>query len=624
LDFSVRLIPEYVLQKTSVVKHFNVIGRLFSLSQRERAGVRESHSNPLPVFDILLTMKKFCLACITLALFGCSSLHYTRETAPATNHKIRIVLVGDSTVNEHTGWGLGFKQFVDTNQVEVINVAAGGRSSQSFMREGRWTNALALKGDYYLIQFGHNNEPGKPGRSTDMATFIANMKQYVADSRAIGATPVLVTPLTRRQWDKDHPGKIKSSLAPYAEDVRKIAADENVPLVDLQARSIELCEKLGPEKCYEFSPTKIVDGKIAYDGTHLLGPGRVMFAQLVVDELRKAVPALDPVLLDHPRDPMPTLPDDAYDAIVANDISASYTSLQSAIDAVPTNFARPFRILVKAGTYQGQFIVPPEKNNIELIGEDLTNSVLTYNFNQHEHDTNADFRFPGTGVVVLGDDFHAENLTFQNTSGDHGQALALRVDGDRATFNHCRILGWQDTVMLNKGRDYLTNCYIAGRVDFIYGSATAIFDRCEIHSKNGGHVTAANTPENQPYGFVFMNCNLTSDPHPWISPAGVPANRPTNGLPAKADLGRPWRPYASVTYLNCEMGAHIKPEGWNNWRNPANELTARFSEYDSTGPGANPDKRFKWSKQLTKEQADKITIESVLGGKDGWNPTTLH
>ncbi len=576
----------------------------------------------IPYFSawFIPNMKKLCVACIAFTLFGCSSLHHAQKTTPP-DHKIKIVLVGDSTVNDRTGWGLGFKQFVDTNKAEVINVAAGGRSSMSFMREGRWTNALALKGDYYLIQFGHNNEPGKPGRSTDMPTFIANMKQYVADTRAIGATPVLVTPLSRRQWDKANPGKIKSSLAPYAEDVRQIAADEHVPLVDLQARSIELYEKLGPEKCYEFSPTKIVDGKTVYDGTHLQGPGRVLFARLVVNELRKAVPALDPVLLDKPYNPMPRLDVDGYDAIVANDVSASYTNLQLAINAAPTNSTRPYRILIKSGSYQGQFIVPKGKNHLEFIGEDLTNTVLTYGLNVREQDDNTDLRFRGTGVIVLGDDFYATNLTIQNTSGDHGQALALRVDGDRAIFNHCRILGWQDTVMLNLGRDYFTNCYVAGRVDFIYGSAAVVFNRCEIHSKNGGHVTAANTPRNKPYGLVFMNCNLTGDPQPWVNADGVATNVPMNGLPAKADLGRPWRPYASVTYLDCEMGAHIKPEGWNNWRNPTNELTARFSEYNSTGPGANPEKRFKWAKQLTQEQADKITVEAVLGGEDDWNPT---
>jgi pectinesterase len=154
-------------------------------------------------------------------------------------------------------------------------------------------------------------------------------------------------------------------------------------------------------------------------------------------------------------------------------------------------------------------------------------------------------------------------------------------------------------------------------VDFIYGSATAVFDHCEILSRNGGHVTAASTPKDHPYGFVFMDCRLTGDPHPWVSAEGVPAN--TNSAPT-ADLGRPWRPYASVTYLNCEMGDHIRPTGWNNWRNPTNELTARYAEYKNTGPGATPDQRFKWTKQLTDTEAKDYTIEKILGGEDNWKP----
>jgi pectinesterase len=222
------------------------------------------------------------------------------DTISAADHKIKIVLVGDSTVTDSSGWGLGFKQFLDTNRVECINTARGGRSSMSFMREGRWTNALALKGDYYLIQFGHNNEPGKPGRSTDMAAFVSNMTQYVDDVLATGAKPILVTPLTRRQWDRENPGKIKSSLAPYAGEVRKIAAAKNVPLVDLHARSIELCESLGKEKCYEFSPVKIVGGTNVFDGTHLKPNGSVMVARLVVGELKKKLPELASVLRDEP------------------------------------------------------------------------------------------------------------------------------------------------------------------------------------------------------------------------------------------------------------------------------------------------------------------------------------
>jgi pectinesterase len=544
-------------------------------------------------------------------LVGISSL---RAADAASAHKIKIVLVGDSTVQDSSGWGLGFKQFLDTNKAELINTARGGRSSMSFMREGRWTNALALKGDYYLIQFGHNNEPGHPGRATDMPTFIANMTQYVDDALAIGAKPVLVTPLTRRQWDRENPGKIKSSLAPYADEVRKIAAAKNVALVDLQARSIELCENLGREKCYEFSPVKIVDGTNTFDGTHLKPNGSVMFARLVVDELRKSSPELASVLREEPMDANPCF----YGAVIYEDGSGTQTNLQDAINAAPDNDTNTFSILINPGTYQGQIVVPKTKKHIKFVGEDADKTILTYPFNVNEPPPGETYPF-NPGVVIAGDDFSAENITMQNTSGDHGQALALRVDGDRETFNNCRILGWQDTLMVNNGRDYFTNCCIAGRVDFIYGSATVVFDRCEIHSRNGGHVTAASTPKDKPFGFVFVNCNFTGDPQPWISPEGIPAN--TNS-PPKADLGRPWRPYASVTCLNCEMGDHIKPEGWNNWRNPTNELTARYAEYNSTGPGANPDKRVKWTRQLTKAEAENVTIESVLGGSDGWNPVT--
>jgi len=543
---------------------------------------------------------------------SCLLLSLTATLAADSGHKIKIILIGDSTTQDRTGWGLGFKQFVDTNRAECINLAMGGRSSMSFMKEGRWTNALALKGDYYLIQFGHNNEPGKPGRSTDMPTFVSDMTKYVDDALAIGAKPILVTPLTRRQWDKENPGKIKSSLEPYAEEVRKIAQAKHVPLVDLHARSIELCEKLGREKCYEFSPTKIVDGtNTTYDGTHLQGIGRVLFAQLVVNELRKVAPELSPVLLAEPRDKNPKLAEDRFDAIVSNDVSANYTNLQAAINAAPDNGSAPFRISIKPGIYQGQFIIPKEKHNIQFLGEDATNTIITYDLNVRETNATSIPRFLGIGMIVLGDDFRAEKITFQNTSGDHGQALALRIDGDRAILKNCRMLGWQDTLRVDNGRDYFTNCYIEGRVDFIYGDATAVFDRCEIHSKNGGHVTAANTPKDHPFGFVFLNCKLTGDANPWN----------TNSVTPMADLGRPWRPYASVTYLNCELGAHIKPEGWNNWRNPTNELTARYAEYKSTGPGANPDQRFKWTKQLTQEEAAKITLDSVLGGNDHWNPT---
>ena len=539
--------------------------------------------------------------------------------ATTNGTKLKIVLIGDSTMTDGAGWGLGFKQFLDPDQVTLINAARGGRSSLSFLQEGRWTNALALKADYYFIQFGHNNEPGKPGRSTDLPTFVRNMNQYVDEARASGAKPVLVTPLVRRQWDPEHPGKIKSSLVPYAEAVRTLAAEKQVPLVELHDRARDLCESLGRDKCRElFSPIKTADGTNTYDNTHLRGVGRVMFARLVVAELRRAAPELAPVLRAEPLAADPEVANARFSAVVSTDGSGTHTNLADAIAAAPENGTNEFNILLKPGTYAGQFVIPKTKRHLKLTGEEPEHTILTGALNQNEPSpAGGRARYHNASVVVLGDDFSAEKITFQNTSGDHGQALALEVEADRAVFQQCRLLGWQDTLLVNNGRDYFTNCYVEGRVDFIYGSATAVFDRCEIRSKNGGHVTAASTPKEQPFGLVFLNCRLTGDPRPWVGPDGVPAN--TNSRPM-ADLGRPWRPYASVAYLNCEMGGHISPQGWNNWRNPTNELTARFAEYHSTGPGAQPQARHGWTRQLKDDEAKAYTLENLLGGADHWKP----
>lgn len=214
--------------------------------------------------------------------------------AEATNAapKIKFVLVGDSTVTDKSGWGLGFKQLL-TDRAECVNTAAGGRSSKSFINEGKWTNALALKGDYYLIQFGHNDEPGKgPERETQPATtYRENMTRYVDETRAIGAQPVLVTSLVRRHWDANGDGKITSSLVPYVEVVKQIAAEKNVPLIDLHASSQELCERLGRQQCNALSPIK---GTNEVDNTHLNAKGSLVFARLVVAGLVKAVPELAP------------------------------------------------------------------------------------------------------------------------------------------------------------------------------------------------------------------------------------------------------------------------------------------------------------------------------------------
>jgi pectinesterase len=308
------------------------------------------------------------------------------------------------------------------------------------------------------------------------------------------------------------------------------------------------------------------------------------------------------------------------DFVVSLDGSGDFKTIQDAIAALPQSSPDRLIVHLKPGTYSGPFVIPSDKPNITIEGDDPATTILTWDRNVRDPIPAGNDGF-NPGLQVRADDFQAQHLTIQNTSGDHGQALALRVDADRDVFLDCRIIGWQDTLMINNGRDYFRDCYIAGRVDFIYGSATAWFENCEIHSRNGGHVTAASTPQDHPWGFVFNNCKLTGDATPWNPATTNPSSTVKPKVTPLADLGRPWRAYASVTYLNCEMGAHIKPAGWNNWSRASNEKTARYSEYQSTGPGAAPDARVSWSHQLTVDDAAKITLTTVLGGDDAWNPT---
>jgi len=205
---------------------------------------------------------------------------------------IRIVLVGDSTVTDDSGWGSGFRQFV-TGAVEVVNTAANGRSSKSFIDEGRWAGALKERGHYYLIQFGHNDEPGKgPERETDPGTtYRQNMIRYVDDVRAQGGTPVLVTSLVRRIYGDN--GAIKTTQTPYVEAVRAIAREKQVPLIDLHAISLADAEHTGDDVWADLSPK---DPKGGIDRTHLNAKGSEVVGRMVVEELRRVVPALAPMI----------------------------------------------------------------------------------------------------------------------------------------------------------------------------------------------------------------------------------------------------------------------------------------------------------------------------------------
>ena len=283
---------------------------------------------------------------------------------------------------------------------------------------------------------------------------------------------------------------------------------------------------------------------------------------------------------------------------VAADGSGQFNSLQAAIMSVPSGTAAsPVIIHVKPGTYHELIYVQREKSFFHLIGEDATNTVIT--FNLYAGMTNLDGKPLGTfktpTATIDADHFTAENITFENSAGPVGQALAIRVDGDHAAFQHCRFLGWQDTILLNRGHQYFSDCYIAGHVDFIFGAATAWFENCRIYCLRSGYITAASTPVDQPYGFVFSHCRIS----------GAPG--------AKTFLGRPWRIHASVMWLNCEMSDVVRPEGWFDWKKPESHATVRYGEFNSTGPGANASARAPWSRQLTAAESRAITVEQVLG-----------
>ncbi len=291
---------------------------------------------------------------------------------------------------------------------------------------------------------------------------------------------------------------------------------------------------------------------------------------------------------------------------VAADGSGQFKSVQEAVMSVPSGSeANPVIIHIKPGVYHELIYIQREKAYFRFVGDNATNTILTYGL--YASMTNVDGKPLGTfktpTVTVDADNFSAENITFKNSAGPVGQALAIRVDGDRASFRNCRFLGWQDTILINRGRQYFENCYIEGHVDFIFGAATAWFEKCQIHCLGNGYITAASTPEDASYGYVFGHCQITGA---------------TNVL---TYLGRPWRLYASVTYLNCDMSDVVRPEGWNDWKKEQAHTTARYAEFNSTGPGANPTARADWTKQLTAHEASSITVDKVLGGMDGWNPT---
>lgn len=287
--------------------------------------------------------------------------------------------------------------------------------------------------------------------------------------------------------------------------------------------------------------------------------------------------------------------------VVSRDGTGNFRTLQEAIESARAFMDYTVTIYVKNGVYKEKVIVPSWVENIDIIGEDRDKTIITY-------DDHANINKMGTfrtyTVKVEGSDITFKNLTIENNAAQLGQAVALHTEGDRLKFINCRILGNQDTIYTGAKftRLYFKDCYIDGTTDFIFGPSTALFEDCIIHSKRNSYVTAASTPKEAKYGYVFKHCKLTAEP-------GVD----------KVYLGRPWRPYAYTLFIECELGKHIVLAGWHNWGKQSNEETARYMEYKNTGEGANASERVAWSKQLTKKEAEAVTVDAIFRTQSDWN-----
>lgn len=284
----------------------------------------------------------------------------------------------------------------------------------------------------------------------------------------------------------------------------------------------------------------------------------------------------------------------AYDFVVSQDGSGDFLTIQEAVNAVRDYTPVRRTIFVRNGIYREKLEIPSWKTGITLVGESVDSTIIDFDDYAGKGDITT---FTSYTARISGDDVHIYDITFRNSAGPVGQALALFVEGDRVVFDNCRFIGHQDTILAagEGARQYFRNVYVEGTTDFIFGPATAYFEDCRIHSLKNSYITAASTPEREPYGFVFSGCRLTADP-----------------AVDRVYLGRPWRDHARTVFLRSEMGPHIVAEGWHNWSRPEAEATVHYGEYGSTGPGAHAAGRVEWARALSRDEASTYTKENVL------------
>jgi pectinesterase len=275
-------------------------------------------------------------------------------------------------------------------------------------------------------------------------------------------------------------------------------------------------------------------------------------------------------------------------------------------------------IEIAPGVYHERVIVTQNHPNITFVGlgKSPDEVVITNSLNAKQ----AGGTFFTETVEINGEGFEADNLTFENAAGNTGQAVAVAVRADRVLFKRCRFLGRQDTLFADYGRQYYIDSFIQGGVDFIFGNAAAVFDHSEIHANGPGYLTAqSRTSPDQATGFVFVNSRVTSGFEAGNEAVGA-GKESEKRAAGKISLGRPWRPYSRVVFIDTELDANVIPEGWSTWSSMSGEVRAYYAEFHSSGPGANPKARVTWSHQLTGRESEQYQPRTFLAGVDGWDP----
>ena len=288
---------------------------------------------------------------------------------------------------------------------------------------------------------------------------------------------------------------------------------------------------------------------------------------------------------------------DKLSMTVSQDGSGDFTSIQKAIDACKAFPDSRITIFVKNGIYMEKVVVPSCNTKLSIIGESSDKTIITFDDYFDKINRGRNSTFYTYTLLVQANDFILENITVENSAGLVGQAVALHVEGNRCIFRNCRILGNQDTLYAagELSQQCFENCIIEGTTDFIFGEATVVFYKCTIHCKSDSYITAGSTSQGKAFGFVFLNCKITA-----------------SESAKKVFLGRPWRIFAKVAFLNCEMGSFIIPAGWHNWSKPESEKTTFFAEYNNSGSGATILNRVPWSHQLSEIEATKYTKENIF------------